>query len=196
MGYDNSMRPLRAAARTMLAAVFVTEGLNAVRNPEQLAERAKPVTDRLAPALTTVHPRLPTDATTLVRLNGFTQVTAGLLLATGRATTPAALALAGSLVPTTLAGHRYWDGDDPAERRMQRVQFLKNVGLFGGLIFAALDRAGRPGLVWQTGHLTRHAAREAKHAAREARHVRQRAISEARHAIREARQKARHLTGS
>lgn len=168
MGYDNSMRPLRAAARAMLATLFVTEGFSALRNPEQLAERAKPVTDRLAPALSKVHPRLPTDAETLVRVNGATQVTAGLLLAAGYATTPAALALAGSLVPTTLAGHRYWEYTDPTERRMQRIQLMKNLGLFGGLIFAALDRDGKPGLIWQTGHLAKHARR---HLVRKKNHI-------------------------
>jgi uncharacterized membrane protein YphA (DoxX/SURF4 family) len=144
----------------MLAALFVSEGFNALRNPERLAEHAKPVTDRLAPALSAVHPKLEADAETLVRINGATQVTAGLLLATGHATTPAALALAGSLVPTTLAGHRFWELDDSTERRSQRIQFMKNLGLLGGLIFAALDRAGKPGLAWQTGHLAKHVQRE------------------------------------
>ena len=185
MGYDNSMRPLRAAARAMLSAIFVTEGLNAVRNPELLAERAKPVTDRLGPALTTVHPKLPTDAATLVRINGATQITAGLLLASGRATTPAALALAGSLIPTTLAGHKYWESEDPTERRMQRTQFLKNLGLLGGLIFAALDHEGRPDLAWRTGHLARHARRNARHVRRNAERAR-----------RAVRIKQRQLTGS
>jgi uncharacterized membrane protein YphA (DoxX/SURF4 family) len=144
----------------MLAALFVSEGFNALRNPEMLADHAKPVTDRLAPGLSKLHPRLPTDAETLVRINGATQVTAGLLLATGHATTPAALALAGSLVPTTLAGPRYWEHTDATERRSQRTQFMKNLGLLGGLIFAALDREGKPGLTWQTGHLARHARQQ------------------------------------
>jgi uncharacterized membrane protein YphA (DoxX/SURF4 family) len=147
----------------MLATLFVAEGFSALRSPEQLAGRAKPVTDRLAPTLSKVHPKLPTDAETLVRVNGAAQVTAGLLLATGHATTPAALVLAGSLVPTTLAGHRYWEHDDPAERRMQRIQLMKNLGLVGGLIFAALDRGGKPGLTWQTGHLAKHARRHLVH---------------------------------
>ena len=61
------------------------------------------------------------------------------MLAMGRAPRLASLALAGSLVPTTLAGHSYWTIEDPATRKIQRIQFHKNLAMIGGLIFAALD---------------------------------------------------------
>jgi len=51
-----------------------------------------------------------------------------------------ALALAGSLVPTTLAGHSYWKIEDPELRKLQRIQFHKNMAMIGGLLFAALDQ--------------------------------------------------------
>ncbi len=51
----------------------------------------------------------------------------------------AGLGLATSLVPTTLAAHRYWEMDDPAQRGANRINFYKNVGLLG----AALVIAGR-----------------------------------------------------
>jgi uncharacterized membrane protein YphA (DoxX/SURF4 family) len=146
----------------MLAGIFVAEGFNALRQPDRLVHRAKPVTDRLAPMLEKIHPSIPTDPKTLVRVNAGTQVVAGLLLATGRAPTPAAVALAASLVPTTLAGHAFWTFDDPEQRRLQRILFLKNVGLAGGLIFAALDNEGRPGLAWRAGDLSRRAQRRAR----------------------------------
>jgi len=150
----------------MLAAIFVVQGLAAFRQPAKLADRARPVTDRLEPTIRALHPSLPTDAETLVRVNGAAQVAGGVLLATGHATTPAALLLAGSLVPTTLAGHAFWDIEDPAQRNLQRVQFLKNVGLFGGLLLAALDKEGRPDLRWRTSHAARRALRTAKRDAR------------------------------
>lgn len=156
------MRPVRTAARTMLAALFVIQGWAAVRDPAKLAERARPVTDRLEPTLRRLHPSLPTDAETLVRLNGAAQVTSGVLLATGHATRPAALVLAGSLVPTTLAGHPFWTYDDPAQRSQQRINFLKNLGLLGGLLFAALDREGRPGPAWRARHAVHSAQRDAR----------------------------------
>jgi putative oxidoreductase len=52
----------------------------------------------------------------------------------------AALALAGSLIPTTLAGHAYWEHDDPTARKLQRIQFHKNMAMIGGLLFAVADR--------------------------------------------------------
>jgi hypothetical protein len=46
---------------------------------------------------------------------------------------------AGSLVPTTIAGHPYWAVEDPSARKMQRIQFHKNMAMIGGLLLAVLD---------------------------------------------------------
>ena len=67
-------------------------------------------------------------------------VAGGTLLALGIAPRLSALVLAGSLVPTTLAGHSYWTVEDPAARKIQRIQFHKNLAMIGGLLFAALDQ--------------------------------------------------------
>ena len=103
-------------------------------------------------------PVLPEDPETLVKLNAAVQLGAGSLLALGRFPRLSSLLLAGSLVPTTLAGHRFWEEKDPQERYRQRSNFLKNVGLLGGLILAAVDTEGRPGLAWRAKHATHHAA--------------------------------------
>lgn len=152
----------------MLAAIFVSSGTDSLMNPERLVPRAKPVTDRIAPLLARVHPKVPTDTRTLVRANGAVQVLGGLLLMTP-ARRPAAAALAVSLVPTTLAGHAFWQADNATDRAAQRIQFLKNVGLAGGLILAALDTEGRPGLRWRAGHLADSASRSVRRAARNTR---------------------------
>jgi uncharacterized membrane protein YphA (DoxX/SURF4 family) len=52
----------------------------------------------------------------------------------------AALVLAGSLVPTTLAGHRFWEEDDPKTRAAQQLQFLKNTSMLGGLLMTVSVR--------------------------------------------------------
>jgi uncharacterized membrane protein YphA (DoxX/SURF4 family) len=180
------MTPVRTAARSMLAAIFVIQGWAAFRGPAKLADKARPLTDRLEPTLKAVHPSMPTDAETLVRVNGAAQVAGGVLLATGHATTSAALVLAGSLVPTTLAGHAFWEVEDPAQRNQQRINFLKNVGLLGGLLFAALDNEGRPSLRWRARNTARTARRGAGHTARTARR-------EAQHAVHTAQREARHV---
>lgn len=146
----------------MLGAVFVISGWAAARDPEGRAEQARPFIERLEPKIKALHPSLPTDAKTLVRLNGAAQVAGGLLLATGRAPRQGALLLAGSVLPTTLAGHPYWAVDDPQRRAQERIHFLKNLGLMGGLLLAALDREGRPDLRWRAGHATKRTLKRAR----------------------------------
>ena len=154
----------------MLAAIFVSEGVRALRHPERLTDTAKPMTDMLGPAIARIHPNLPTDPKTLVRVTGAAQIGAALLLGTGRATTPAALALAGTLVPATVAARPFWSGGGaPGERAEHRTQFLKNVGLLVGLLCAAGDHDGRPDLAWRAGHLAGHAKRRASREARKLR---------------------------
>ncbi len=162
------MKPVRSVARGFLSTIFVVSGARAVANPAPMVDRARSVTDRIAPVLERTDPRLPTDTATLVRLNGAVQLAAGLLLATGRATRPAALALAGSLVPTTLAGHRFWEYQG-AERTLHQNQFVKNLGLLGGLLLAAVDTEGRPGLRYRTGHFVQRRQRGVQRAVRTAR---------------------------
>jgi uncharacterized membrane protein YphA (DoxX/SURF4 family) len=146
------MKPVRTPAHALLGAIFVTGGTQALANPEQLIPPAKRVTDRVVPLLEKIHPRLPTDARSLVRLTGATQLVGGLLLVTGHLTRPAAAMLAGSLIPTTLAGHPFWTADDPVRRRGMQEHFFKNVGLLGGLLLALADTQGQPSLRWRTGH--------------------------------------------
>lgn len=163
------MKPVRAAARAMLSGIFVIQGARTMANPAPLVPRAKRVTDRVGPMIERTNPRIPHDADTLVRVNGVVQLSAGLLLATGHLSRPAALALAGTLVPTTLAGHPYWTVDDPTERAQHKVNFLKNVGLVGGLLLAAVDTEGRPGLRWRTSHAMVGGKRSVRRAVRSAR---------------------------
>jgi uncharacterized membrane protein YphA (DoxX/SURF4 family) len=90
------------------------------------------------------------------------QIGAGLALATGRLPRLSAAVLAGSLIPTTAAGHRFWEHDDDATRTQQRLHFFKNVSLIGGLIIAAGDTEGRPGVAWRARHAAKDAKREAR----------------------------------
>ncbi|MDQ6716036.1 MAG: DoxX family membrane protein, partial [Actinomycetota bacterium] len=132
------------------------------------AKRSAPLLDKIVPAL-----GLPDDREMLVRANAVAQIAGGAMLATGYLPRVGGALIAGSLVPTTMAGHAFWTVEDPAERKQQRVQFFKNLSLLGGALLAAADTAGRPGLVWRAQHVGRATQREAKHAlhttAREAR---------------------------
>jgi uncharacterized membrane protein YphA (DoxX/SURF4 family) len=159
----------RLFARPMLASMFIVGGLDSVRNAQQKVSAAEPVTDKLVPLLQRFVPQLPSDPATLVRLNGAAQVLAGVGLASGKAPRISAAVLAATLVPTTAAGHRFWEKQDPAERAAQRVHFFKNVSMLGGLIIASGDTEGQPGLLWRTRRAAKDAKREARHLARSAR---------------------------
>ena len=126
---------IRLLARPLLAGVFIAGGFDVLRRPEPRAKVAKPVIDAMASA---IEP-LPDDPVAMVRANAFLQVTAGSMLALGILARPASLALAASLVPTTLGGHRFWEIDDPQARAMQRTHLLKNAAILGGLLVTALD---------------------------------------------------------
>ncbi|MEW1613102.1 MULTISPECIES: DoxX family protein [unclassified Streptomyces] len=159
------MTVLRKIARPLLASMFVSGGYTAVRDPARLVPVAEPVTD---PVATTIAPRtslLPEDPESLVRLNGAVQLGAGVLLALGRAPRLASAALAVTLVPTTLAAHRFWTIEDPEERAAQRVHFLKNVSLLGGLLIAAADTHGKPSLAYRTRSAVGHASDAVSHQA-------------------------------
>lgn len=161
------MTVTRILARPMLASMFVAGGIHALRNSEQLAPVAAPVTDKLRDTAAKAAPQvpLPTDARQWVRLNGAVQLGAGLALATGRAPRLAASLLAGSTVFTTVAGHRFWDESQPEARAQQQVQFFKNVSMVGGLLIAAADTEGRPGVAWRARRAAKDARREAAHLA-------------------------------
>lgn len=135
-------------ARPQLAAMFIVGGIDALRRPEPKAKAAQAVTVPLTRRL----PWLPDDPELFVRVNGAVQVGAGVLLAAGRFRRLAALALIASIVPTTYAGHRFWEEEDETARAQQRTHFLKNLGLTGGLILAAFDTEGEPSLGWRAPH--------------------------------------------
>ena len=151
------MTVLRALARPMLAAIFIIEGYQALREPERVAAAAEPVVRRISERV----PAVPAKTEQAVRLNGAVQVAAGSLLALGRLPRLSALAIAATLVPTTLAGHRFWEADQDEDQTQQRIHFLKNLAMFGGLLIAGADTAGQPSLAWQT----RHAARSTRNQA-------------------------------
>ena len=141
----------RRLARPLLASTFVYGGVDALRKPDSKVPAADKVVARLPP-------KLPVIGSTkqLVQADAAAKVVGGVLLATGRAPRLAALGLAASLVPTTLAGHRFWEEKDAAKRKAQQLQFVKNASILGGVLLAAVDTQGKPSVAWRT----RRAARQ------------------------------------
>jgi uncharacterized membrane protein YphA (DoxX/SURF4 family) len=165
------MTVTRMIARPMLASMFVVGGVNALKNADVHADRAKKVTDRMAPTLDKVSGTVPvpTDAKSQVRLNAAAQIVGAAGLATGKFPRASAALLAATLLPTTAAGHAFWEEHDSAARSQQRLHFFKNVSMFGGLLLAAVDTNGKPGVAWRARHAASDARRSAKQMRKQAR---------------------------
>ena len=156
------MTIIRRLARPMLAAVFVTGGLSALQKPGPRVNVAAPLVSEVAERT-----NLPDDPELVVRANGALMAIGGAMLATGKFPRVASSLLATSLIPTTLVGHDFWNKEADAAQA-DKVQFMKNMGLLGGLVLAAVDTEGKPGLAWRAQNAAKVARREAKLAAAEA----------------------------
>ena len=120
-------RLMRRTSAVLMSAIYIGAGWDALREPGGRSVKAAAI-------------GLP-QSELLVRANGLGMLVAGAALALGVKPRLSALALAGLMVPTTLAGHRFWDEESQQGRRTQEVQFLKNLGLIGGLLlFASMPR--------------------------------------------------------
>lgn len=122
---------VRLAARVSLAAIFISSGIDLIQDPEGRTRRA-------ADAL----PGMPPLAM-IGQAHGAVMALAGTTFALGILPVASAAVLAASLVPNTYVGHPFWKEDDPQARKGQRVHFLKNLGLFGGLLFEAMEARAR-----------------------------------------------------
>jgi putative oxidoreductase len=151
---------VRRIARPLLASSFLYGGVDTLRNPQSRVPGAKPVVDTITATADQQLPvEVPRDVEQWVKIDAGIKVAAGSLFALGKLPRLSALALAGSIVPTTLAGHRFWEHEDPEERFAQLAHLLKNAGLLGGLLIAAVDTEGRPSVGYRAKRAAKLAAK-------------------------------------
>lgn len=153
---------VRRIARPMMAGIFIWGGINALRYPAAHVPAAEPVTKPLA-----AKTQLPDDTELLVRANGAAMVAGGAMLATGKFPRVASALLLGTMVPTT-ATHNFWAESDPQAKQGKITQFLKDLALMGGLIIAAIDTEGKPGVTYRAKLAGETVERTARQARREA----------------------------
>jgi putative oxidoreductase len=149
---------VRRIARPLLASTFIFGGIDALRNPESKAPAADKLDIPSKPGMDKLNIATSEQA---VRVNAAAQVAGGSLLALGKFPRVASLVLAGSIVPTTLAGHRFWEEDDSAKKKGQLLHFFKNASMLGGLLLATVDTAGKESIVHKTKRVTRRSTRKA-----------------------------------
>ena len=113
--------------RIFLALIFVVSGVGKITGyagtAAYMTSKGLPLVDVLLPL------------TIAIELGG------GLLLALGWKARWAAAALLLFLVPTTLIFHQFW-GIDPKLAQMQKIHFLKNVAIMGGMLMVLAIGAG------------------------------------------------------
>ena len=93
---------VRAAARPLLASIFVAGGVDTLRNPAPRVQAA----DKVVTPLVERTDRL-SSTEQVVKIDAAAKIVAGTLLALGRFPRLSATVLAASMVPTTLAGHAF-----------------------------------------------------------------------------------------
>ncbi|GAB3112740.1 DoxX family membrane protein [Janibacter alkaliphilus] len=153
---------VRRLARPMLAAIFISGGIGALKQPKAHVEMSEPTLSQISEPL-----GMSDQKETVIRGYGAAMVAGGTLLALGKFPRLASTVLIGALVPTT-ATHRFWEESDPGAKQMQQVQFFKNLGLLGGLMLAAVDTEGKPGVTYRAKLAGESIERNAKAARREA----------------------------
>lgn len=135
---------VRRLARPLLASYFIAGGVDTLRNPASKASSAAP------PALAAKLPRsVASDPEQYLKIDAGVKILGGLMLATNRAPRLSSALLAVSLVPSTLMANRFWEEKESGAMRDQQQHFFANVSLFGGLLIAAMDTAGKPSLRWR-----------------------------------------------
>ena len=149
---------VRRIARPLLATPYIYGGISTLRKPQDRVPGAAPVVEKIAETADKQLPvQVPRDVEQWVKADAAIKVAAGTLFGLNRLPRLTALVLSASVVPTTLAGHRFWEHTDPTERFGQISNFLKNTGLLGGLLLAAVDTEGKPSV----GYRARRAAKKA-----------------------------------
>ncbi|MQA96167.1 MAG: DoxX family membrane protein [Streptosporangiales bacterium] len=184
---------LRVQAQRMMAAPFISAGLESLRDPAPRAEAVAPAVRKLAAR----YPWIPDDPERVVRMQAVAGVAGGLLLASGRMRRLACLALAAQVVPAVLLEHHFWAEKDAVRRRNERQHLVKDLSLLGALTLVATEprkrrakrhRAERRESAPEQG--VRSAKRAARRAARQAAHAERVAEHRASHAARTAARRA------
>lgn len=120
----------------LMSGIFVWGGLGALKEPGGRVGLTKDFLSEVGLSVT------DDQAETLVKVNGAVMVGAGAAVGLGLFPRLSALALIGSLAPTTLAGHAFWKAEESAKNG-QTIQFLKNLAIAGGLANVALSKPKR-----------------------------------------------------
>lgn len=120
--------PAAALARLLLTFIFLSSAANKVMN-------FGPTTEYMAAN------GMPIPAVMLVGAIGLL-VAGGLGVLLGYKARIGAALLILFLVTATYFFHAFWTFDDPGDRQMQMIQFMKNTGLIGAMLLIIVNGSG------------------------------------------------------
>lgn len=120
------MSLVKTLGHALLSSIFISGGWGVFVNPDGRAQKVEQAGIPLARQVTI--------------LNGAAMTLAGSALALDIAPKLSALVLIGTLIPTTYVGHAFWQEDAPANRTGQRIHFLKNIAMIGGLLMVLQEK--------------------------------------------------------
>lgn len=167
------MSLVRRLARPLISAAFVADGWHQVRSPEARASVLHPALDRL-------RGRVPgaENPELVVKVLGAVQLGAAALFAVGKSPRASATVLLASSLPGAVADYLSQkdlsrNGGEPVTKAQSRASLLTRLSVVGGLLLAAVDLEGRPGLAWRAQQVasdTQELGRRARRSARKAAH--------------------------
>ncbi|GAB3453704.1 hypothetical protein GCM10027570_33100 [Streptomonospora sediminis] len=144
------MGVLRKQLQRLLAAPFIVDSVETLRDPHPRAEALAPMVARLH----SYCPQVPDNPVLLVRVQAAAGVGAGAMLLLGKGTRAACAVMALQTVPSLIAASRGKVSDAAG-----RDTAVKDIGLLGGLVLTATEPRRRPPKVV---HDARHAARDVR----------------------------------
>jgi putative oxidoreductase len=120
-------------ARVLMSAVFLLNGFGII--------------DQKIPAREMMEEGMPAALVPLLMMAGRSlEIIAGFALAFGIYPRVAAIGLFLFLVPATLVSHSFWLAAGTPTFQSQLINFFKNAGIWGGLLFIAAS-AGQPAIL-------------------------------------------------
>ncbi|WP_426718267.1 DoxX family protein [Corynebacterium auriscanis] len=117
--------------RAAVMPLFIIGAQNALKNIEGVGGMADSAAKKVGLN------NLPVEGKHMATINAYAQMGLGSALALGIFPQLSALGLVGSLIPTTLVGHAFWDQETEEDKGQQQLQFVKNLAVIGGLLYLA-----------------------------------------------------------
>ena len=161
------MSLVRRIARPLIAAPFIYEGVRTAVTPERSIDVSPKTFSQLDDQLHNSSVPDAVDARLVLRVAGSVAATAGLAYAAGRAPRLAALVLLGTTTVGWAGRKRVWELS--GQERLEEIEaILKDAGLLGSVLLAAVDTDGKPSTAYRWNAFVERAQKNASSNAKKA----------------------------